>query len=290
LVAKRFGIDKSLADYRALLDDPKVDVVAVCTPPDTHAAMAQQALRAGKHVFVEKPPALSVEDCEVMERMASEAGRQIMVGLNQRFHPLVREARRISSEGRLGRVLLLQSACTSGLNWRQDKPPWRNCSERGGGVLLELAIHHFDLVRFLLGAEFVCVAASSDKAGRAAGSAATLGVTRAGARVASIFSEATSDDNRIEIYGEKGRLWLSLYQCDGLEFHPLPGYPGDLKVRLQSILGFVREAAHQTWAGNYWLESYRAQWRSFLASVRSGAPSAITLADAKEFIHNKLNS
>src|SRR5690606_15559610 len=99
------GLDRAYDDLETLLADDDIDLVHVCTPNATHAAIAIAAIEAGKHVICEKPLALSSADADRMTDLAAEHGVIATVPFVYRYHPLVREARARIAAGETGRVL-----------------------------------------------------------------------------------------------------------------------------------------------------------------------------------------
>ncbi len=138
-------------DYRAMLDDPAVQIVAINTPPHLHADMVRQAAAVGKHIFVEKPLATSLEQARMAVQAARAAGVQITVDYVLRFHPLHRLAAEIVRSGALGRLQhwsLENFATDEGLpadHWFWDQ-------EQSGGIHVEHGVHFFDLCNHLAGA------------------------------------------------------------------------------------------------------------------------------------------
>ena len=104
-ISERFQIPKSYTDYRDLLSDPDVDAVSITTHVDNHRGIAVDALASGKHVFLEKPMAGSIEDCEAIVEAAGRAKGKFMVGHICRFDPRLVLARKAVEEGRIGRIL-----------------------------------------------------------------------------------------------------------------------------------------------------------------------------------------
>jgi len=96
---------RTTTDYRQILDDPEVDAVVIATPANTHARLATESMRAGKHVFVEKPMANSSEECRQMLAVAEETGRQIMVGHTFLFNNAIHRIKQLIDEGDLGQIL-----------------------------------------------------------------------------------------------------------------------------------------------------------------------------------------
>jgi len=132
----------------ALLKDPSIELVDLCLPPNLHADAAVQALAAGKHVFVEKPMALTPAECDRMVEAARKANRRLFVGHVLPFVPEYREARRIISEGAHGKLLGGSFMRTiSDPTWLKDfyEPL------KVGGPLVDLTVHDAHLVRLLFG-------------------------------------------------------------------------------------------------------------------------------------------
>ena len=131
-----------------LIADPGVEAVDLCTPTYLHAPLAIRALQAGKHVLVEKPMALTAEDCDAMIAAAKEAGRVLMVAQVLRFFAEYREARRLALSGGLGpiRAASFRRKCAAPAWGRWLKDPARS----GGGVM-DLLIHDLDFCQHLFG-------------------------------------------------------------------------------------------------------------------------------------------
>jgi 1,5-anhydro-D-fructose reductase (1,5-anhydro-D-mannitol-forming) len=148
--ARRHGTERSYADFDSLLADPDVQVVWVASPTDMHYQHATRALDAGKHVLVEKPMAVSLEDAEAMAAAATGSAQITAVGFQHRFNPSHQSLRELCRSERLGDLLhvrLHQFIMSDGLpsEWRQD--PARS----GGWAINDLGTHLLDLLRFLIG-------------------------------------------------------------------------------------------------------------------------------------------
>lgn len=147
--ARRFDGTEIPGGMAGALKDARVDAVILALPHHLHAEATLAALRAGKHVLVEKPLALNLEEGEKMVRLAEDSGLCLAVAEEYRLSPLVVRTRDLIRQGRLGRVLFVQ-ANTIG-NFR---PPqrWKQSRESmGGGVLLDVGIHYIDVLRFWFG-------------------------------------------------------------------------------------------------------------------------------------------
>lgn len=280
-VAERVGPDRTAADYRELVDDPTLDAIAVCVPAQAHAEVALAAIGAGKHVFVEKPLALSLPDCDRMVDAAARAGVCAMVGFNTRRHAQAQRARDAIRRGELGAVDVVQSRLTS---FHATVPAWCERRATGGGVLMELAIHHVDLWRWLTGAEVDEVFAYARAGEREDESAVLVARMGSGALATAAFAERTSRTDDVVVFGRAGSVALSLYRFDGYETASPDAVAGDGRARVRAALRFARElprAVRDARDGGAWNKTYRDQWRHFADSIRNGTPPEPTLDDGR---------
>ncbi len=129
-------------------DDPNVDAVDLCLPTDLHAPLSIAALRAGKHVLVEKPMALNLAECEEMIAEADKAARILMTAQVLRFFPAYTALRAQLTSGQLGQVrsALFRRRCAAPF-WSQ----WLKNSEKSGGGVFDLLIHDIDMCLQLFG-------------------------------------------------------------------------------------------------------------------------------------------
>jgi len=145
-VTGKYGIQKTYADYRELLADKSITAVSITTHVDDHRNPAVDALKAGKHVFLEKPMAGTVEDCEAIIEAAKTAKGVLMVGHICRFDPRVALAKQAVAEGRIGEIVSMHAA--------------RNLPARIGASVLDKisallgdGIHDTDIMMWLTGAK-----------------------------------------------------------------------------------------------------------------------------------------
>jgi predicted dehydrogenase len=140
---------EATTDLDAVLGDPEVDAVDVCIPTPAHREATEQALAAGKHVFLEKPIALTLEDADAILRAAEESGRLFMVGLVLRFWPEYVELKRRLAAGDLGGMTAVS---TRRLSPPADWAEWFADRSQTGGTAVDLLVHDFDQMNWLLGA------------------------------------------------------------------------------------------------------------------------------------------
>src|SRR5258708_6990262 len=143
-------------DYHRLLERPDVDAVAIAVPHDLHAVIAIEALRAGKHVLLEKPMARNREECAAIAAAARQSAKTFMLGLTHHFIPPVAMAKAIVDRGELGAVVA--GFCASALPWDWRRRP-RFYLDRalGGGVWLTLGVHYVDRLLWLVESEVIAV-------------------------------------------------------------------------------------------------------------------------------------
>lgn len=137
----RFGLEGH-TDYRTLLASD-IDAVSIATPTETHVQIALDAIAEGKHVLVEKPLAHTLEDAERIEAAAERAGVVLAVGMIERHNPVVRFAKCALEDGRFGDIVSLSAKRVSAFPSRI----------RDVGVVLDLAIHDLDVMRYLTSSE-----------------------------------------------------------------------------------------------------------------------------------------
>ena len=282
-VADRYAIPARYHDYRDLIHDPAVDAVAICVPPELHEVIELAAMAANNHVFMEKPMALSLEQCARLVQAAESSPVMTSVGFHLRWHRLVREAHAWIANGRLGTVELIRTVFTSGIRRRANLPAWRTRRQAGGGVLIESGVHYYDLWRFLTGSEVDEVQAMSRSAEHDDVTAVVTARLRNSIVATAGFCQGTVDNLEIDIYGSAGRLRISGYALDGLVFDPA-GYKGLKKIwpKAQSVPGRLLRAARAIPLGGYYAHAYRDQWIGFLNAIKSGQPAGASFVDGRE--------
>ncbi|MDA4129528.1 MAG: Gfo/Idh/MocA family oxidoreductase [Thaumarchaeota archaeon] len=145
-MGKKLGIDKIYADYHEMLDNKDVEAIVIAAPTFLKKDMVASAARKGKHIFVEKPMALTVKDCEDMIGEAKRAGIKLQVGYQRRFdHAFVKIEKAITA-GDLGKIMIVNSAT-------RDPPAnvqgWSIDPKLSGGIWLDTCSHDFDAIRYL---------------------------------------------------------------------------------------------------------------------------------------------
>lgn len=255
--ALRFGAAYACSDYEEILRDPQVHVVVILTRNQYHCSQALAALRAGKHVFVEKPMALTEEECRSLSEAVAETGKQLTVGFNRRFAPFYVEQKRALARRSSPAVVncRINSPGISGSYWMADPAI--------GGAILGEACHFVDLLYWLLDSEPVSVSAYSLPAGEkdpigennmaagfhfADGSVANLTYCTIGSK--------TSGGERVEVFAQGiGAVTQDFKQ-----------------LTIQKSLVQRRS--------RWWAEKgYAAQMEAFLSGIREGRQPEVTVLD-----------
>ena len=152
-VEKQFGVRRFYEDYRTMLDKEALDAVSVCSPNKFHAEQAYVALNLGLHVICEKPMTLTIKEADVLAKAVEKTGAVFMVGFSHRFIRGNIEARKILKSGSVGKPFMIRIRFAHQgpyPGWAKDD--WFYSPKvAGGGALLDMGIHAFDLVRFFLG-------------------------------------------------------------------------------------------------------------------------------------------
>lgn len=244
----------------AMLADPAIAGVLICSPTDTHADFIEEAVKAGKAVFCEKPVDLAADRIRDCLKTVEASGRPLMIGFNRRFDPNFAEARRRLAAGAIGRVELVTILS------RDPSPPPADYVKRSGGLFRDMMIHDLDMARFLLGEDPVEVHAVGsclvDPAISEAGDIDTAAVLlkTASGKIAQISNSRRATygyDQRIEVHGEKGMVRAQNVPVTTVEIANSEGF------RTDPVLPFFLER---------YAEAYRAELAAFLDCLTTGAP------------------
>lgn len=269
-----FGIETSFASVEEALDWGRFDAVVITTPTFTHCDFAVAAARAGKHVFVEKPMALTLGECDAMIEAAEQAGIVLQIGFMRRFDPEFRAAFQRIEAGEIGRPMLVKSL-THGPGL---PPPWARNLKLSNGMLAEVNSHDWDTVRWLMGSDPARVAAeTANFKGFAHGVAdpdfydtVLVSIRFESGALGSISGICPCDygyDARVEIVGEKGIMQI-----------------GELKGQAVLVCtdretGLVTPI-HRTWPERFaW--AYIREMEHFIQCIRRGTKPEAGGADGR---------
>ncbi|MCM3111986.1 Gfo/Idh/MocA family protein [Lederbergia lenta] len=148
---EEYGV-KGYTELSDMLSDDLIDVVCICTPSGLHAPIAEQVAAAKKHIILEKPIAMTMEETNRIIDVTKKNDVKLAVVHPNRFRPVVLELRKILDSGALGKI----SHANCVVNWNRDQEyydqaPWRGTKEHDGGVLMNQAIHNLDLLLWFMG-------------------------------------------------------------------------------------------------------------------------------------------
>ncbi len=144
-LASRYNIPKAVDSPDAVISDPTIDAIVLCTPTNTHADLIAQAAQAGKHIFCEKPISQSLAEIDASIAAVEAAGVKMQVGFNRRFDSNFMRVRRAVESGEIGTPNIFHIVS------RDPFPPPLTYLRPSGGIFLDMMIHDFDMARFLMG-------------------------------------------------------------------------------------------------------------------------------------------
>ena len=150
-LVKLAGVGRTIADFKIAIADPQVDAVIVATINSALAEVSAAAIRAGKHVIVEKPAGISVKQIDELISLADKHKVCVRVGFNHRYHPAFVQAREIFASGVMGELMFIRARYGHGgrVGYAQE---WRADPKlSGGGELIDQGIHLIDLASWFLG-------------------------------------------------------------------------------------------------------------------------------------------
>lgn len=283
-LAEQYGLKETYEDFRDLVASDSVDAVMVAAPTEFHAEAGLAALNAGKHVMIEKPVAVSLDEVESLEAAAEASGKTAAVAMNSRWHRLTRRAREVVRSGSLGRIGLLSSTFTDDFRLYGKMPEWTMNHAQAGCVLVETAVHHFDLWQFILDSPVEEIFAKMKDPMSVQERAVVTATMANGVIVSGVFTEGLKGANKLELFGEEGRLQVSVYDFDGFDHSPRSEWPGTMKARLRRVKQSLAEfpgALKRQRSGGDWAGSYRSEWQNFLDAIRDGGQPECGLAEGK---------
>jgi myo-inositol 2-dehydrogenase/D-chiro-inositol 1-dehydrogenase len=264
-------IPLAVSDYRAVLNNRDVDAVVICSATDTHAQIISEAAAAGKHIFCEKPIDLSLERIDAALSAVERAGVKLQIGFNRRFDANFRRARAAIVDGEIGRLWRVHIVS------RDPAPPPLSYVRSSGGLFMDMTIHDFDMVRFLVGSEdeveevFATASVLVDPAIGEAGDVDTAVSTLrfpsgAIATIDNSRSAVYGYDQRVEIFGSEGMLRTE-------------------NAYSTSAVLSDRQNVHRDLPLNFFMDrylaSYLAEMSAFVDCVLDDTPPPVTGADGR---------
>jgi len=302
--AAKYGWAETATDWRTVLDRDDIHIVDICAPGWMHAEIATAALKAGKHVLLEKPLANTLAEAEAMTAAAQAAratGVQSMVGFNYRRVPALALARELIAEGRVGTVRHVRAAYLQ--DWLADETSpmtWRLTKETAGsGALGDIASHAIDQVLFLLEDRVTEVSGRTHTFTTRRGAAGLEDVTvddaawatlsLASGAIASVEASrvATGRKNslQLEIYGDKGSILFDLENLNELRF-----LDATAPAREQGYRRILVSEPEHPYLEAWWPQGHIIGWehtftheiRDFLLAVDGGTAPSPSFEDGLE--------
>lgn len=267
--AAQYRIPQAGADYQAILGNPEIAAVVICSSTDTHAAIIAEAAAAGKHIFCEKPIALDLPAIDRALAAVSRAGVKLQIGFNRRFDANYARVRQAIAEGEIGALQLLHIIS------RDPAPPPLDYIRVSGGMFMDMTIHDFDMARFLAGSEVDAVytqaAVTVDPAIGAAGDVDTAVVLlRFAAGVIGTIDNCRQAvygyDQRVEALGRAGAISTA------------NNYPN---AAVLSDAGSIRRDLPLNFFMDRYTESYATEMQAFVAAVLQDAPVPVSGEDGR---------
>lgn len=273
-VAEEYGYARRFHSLEEAMDGADFDAVIITVPTGLHEPTAVAAARAGKHIFLEKPMALTLEQCDAIIQAASQHGVHLQIGFMRRFQPEFVEAARRIEAGEIGQVMMVKSL-THGPGL---PPPWARDLKASNGLLAEVNSHDWDCIRWLAGSNYQRVYAEvanfkGDRLGVREEhfyDTALVNVRFASGALGSIAGVCPCEygyDARVEVVGEKGILQIG----------SLAGTP--VVVAVQRDQGMITPV-HRTW-GERFAWGYIYELQHFVECVRTGNPPRVTGEDGR---------
>ncbi|MEP6546160.1 MAG: Gfo/Idh/MocA family oxidoreductase [Gammaproteobacteria bacterium] len=290
--AARHSISRTF-DNQAELLALKPDVVHILTPPGSHASLAIEALRAGAHVYVEKPMAMSEAECIAMQAAAAQAGREICVGHCWLYTPAMIQARELIESGRVGDVLQASASFNFDVKRNADFGQTHWATQLPGGLAEDLAVHPLSLLSRLMGNSRRVFAVERNAAevpqGKAADVRALLDAEH-GIGTLSVSLRARPDMGLLDIQCTKALLRLNISSMSLTVQRELPVPQkigralGNLDVAAQlfgGTLGAAWKLARKKIDGSYGIVPLI---HAFYSAIETGKPAPVGAADGIESV------
>lgn len=267
--AHDLGIPRAFEGPTPIFKDRNIDAVLICSSTDTHASLIEQAARAGKHTFCEKPIALDLEAIDRALEAVKNAEVLLQVGFNRRFDPNFRRAQELVTQGAIGKPHVLR------ITSRDPEPPPLDYIKVSGGIFLDMTIHDFDMARYVMGEEVeevyavgsVLVDPQIGEVGDVDTAVITLRFRSGAIGVIDNSRRAVYGyDQRLEVFGEKGSVVVQNPKPDTAV---ISDEKGD---HTSPLLHFFVER---------YTDSYVAEIKSFIECIRTGKEPPVSGLDGK---------
>ena len=230
--AKEHGIKKWYDDAQLLIQDPEVNAIYIATPPSSHATYAIMSMKAGKPVYIEKPMAVTYEECTRINRIAKETNVKCFVAYYRRYLPYFMKIKELIDNDAIGKIINVQVRFAQpprNLDYNKENLPWRLQPDiAGGGYFYDLAPHQIDLLQELFG----CILSASGYKSNQGGLYAVEDTLSAcfqfesglvGSGSWCFVAHESAKEDRIEIIGNKGMICFSVFSFEPIALHNQQG-------------------------------------------------------------------
>lgn len=269
--AQELDVSRVHTDYNEAVAQQDIDAVVIVTPTFLHCAIACAAAQNGKHIFLEKPMAITALECDAINNAAAKQGVTLQIGFMRRFDQGFLRAKEIIDAGDLGRVMIIKSTGRGpGL-----PPPWIYDIAKSNGILAEVNSHDFDTVRWMVGSDVARVYAEAANF-KCADATEEWPQFYDNAVVNMRFQDGTLGvvdgtcpahygyDARVEILGEKGMLRV--------------GHVDDGGVSQVTLDGSVVSSAVKSWR-TLFKDAYLSEMEHFIECIRNGTVPRVSGID-----------
>lgn len=265
--AKNMGVEYTTRDYKEVLEDKEIDAVIICSSTDTHTSISLEAIRAGKHVFCEKPIDHDIEKIQEVIKALENTNLKYQVGFNRRFDHNFEAVKEAVVKGKIGKPEIIK------ITSRDPEPPSIDYIKVSGGMYLDMTIHDFDMARFLTGCDakeiYVQSANRVDPLIGKAGDVDTAVLTLKMEDDTLVVIDncrrsAYGYDQRVEVFGSKGMVSIS--------------NDTDSSAVISNAQGVSAEKPQFFFLERY-MESYEKEIRSFIHSIATNEDTPVNVVD-----------
>ena len=268
--AKSMGIAHVYQDYHEILNDGEIDAVLICSSTDTHSPISIEAIKAGKHVFCEKPVDHDVEKIKEVMKLVKDSKCKYQVGFNRRFDHNFKAAKEAVQTGKIGTQHVIK------ITSRDPEAPPISYVKISGGMFLDMTIHDFDMVRFLSGSEVeevyaiggALVDSAIGEAGDIDTAIITMKLKNGAMAVIDNCRQATYGyDQRAEVFGSNGSIEI--------------GNDTSSTAVLSTNQGIVAEKPLHFFLERY-MQAYANEIREFVEAITNNTEVPVTITDGLE--------
>lgn len=265
--SKSLGIDRHYLDYREVLEDKSIDAVLICSSTDTHSRISLDAIKAGKHVFCEKPVDHDIDKIKEVMNALQESDIIYQVGFNRRFDHNFMAAKDAYAKGKIGNLNVLK------ITSRDPSPPNIDYIKVSGGLFLDMAIHDFDMVRYISGEEVQEVFAYGanlvdpeiGKVGDIDTAIITLKLESGALAVIDNCRRTTYGyDQRLEALGEEGKILI--------------GNDTQANISISNHQGVISDKPLHFFLERY-MDAYTLEIREFLMAIKNKTSPSVGIMD-----------